>query len=463
MTDIDSVQINDLKSMVGTFSNFVRSKFKLDKVENKLIAKYNIKCEGCLWALDDLTCVLERWQEKTNKDKKLALIIWNQLQLRSEQFNRAESDRRCDDEQKKFKVLEEHWKQLWCNQEKVHAQEQERLRSDLEKVHAREQERLRSDLEKVHAREQERLRSDLEKVHAREQERLRSDLEKVHAQEQERLRSEQRKVAALEEDVMMLEYELEKAGKHWERIKARLMQVLRVQLPDWQMPVQTPQALVAVQFNVLRAGTFGPSAPPVNLEGGDPDVSEADRELCLFLLNFVREALLPITIPKFATDNDIKTWAKELKHPRVEGVETWVKLRGIAAVHQLHPYDGLRIMGLLVSGTDANCLKAAVEHALGQDKTNLKNAWKALEDWIRGATNEARNWSKIDECVQKNGEEVIDYAIRFKNIFVVHSGIPEIDSLTIYDSKCGILKYEFIRNLLPAIRRAVYARLPLWG
>uniref|UniRef100_A0A3P8VRA9 CCHC-type domain-containing protein n=1 Tax=Cynoglossus semilaevis TaxID=244447 RepID=A0A3P8VRA9_CYNSE len=126
---------------------------------------------------------------------------------------------------------------------------------------------------------------------------------------------------------------------------------------------------------------------------------------------------------KAAKASDIDQWSKELQHQN-------------CAIYQLHPLDGVAIQ--------------SVENSIGVDEQDL------------GVTNATTDWSKVSGYIQKANEPVDDFAQRFTETFLRHSGVGGLTENNISKSNHGALKANFLQNLSSELRQAIKLTSPTW-
>lgn len=62
---------------------------------------------------------------------------------------------------------------------------------------------------------------------------------------------------------------------------------------------------------------------------------------------------------------DIDKWSRDLKHPRVAGMDTWAQINRLKTIYCLHPYDGVQLLATVMTPTEVSKLNSAVTSALG--------------------------------------------------------------------------------------------------
>lgn len=163
-----------------------------------------------------------------------------------------------------------------------------------------------------------------------------------------------------------------------------------------------------------------------------------------------------------ASAKDVEKWSETIQHPRHGGLDTWMKLKDLKWMRDLHPYDGLMILHKHLNERERALLKAKVEIGLGDHGVLLDEAWEEIRKWCRENSKVTVNWSKISSCMQKEDETVDEYTNRFIDVFLVNSGYHDLDSDTIVASTDLPLKSQLLNGMQPEIRKAVRVLKPDW-
>ena len=165
---------------------------------------------------------------------------------------------------------------------------------------------------------------------------------------------------------------------------------------------------------------------------------------------------------KSAKPQDIDQWSKDLQHPRKAGMNIWSKITRLRKIYQLHPYDGVSLLCTVLNNTEADKVKRDVDIGLGEDQQNLDHGWKAVREWIQEATNASTDWGKISGCRQKANEAVDEFAQRFAEAFLRHSGMSGMTEENVMTNNNGALKANFLHNTVPELKSIIKLTTPGW-
>ena len=69
---------------------------------------------------------------------------------------------------------------------------------------------------------------------------------------------------------------------------------------------------------------------------------------------------------------DIERWSMEIDHPRRADLQSWMKLKQLMLLHELHSYNGLAVFFKHLTSTG---LRYDMEEAIGEDGMRPEREW----------------------------------------------------------------------------------------
>uniref|UniRef100_A0AAY5KWV5 CCHC-type domain-containing protein n=1 Tax=Esox lucius TaxID=8010 RepID=A0AAY5KWV5_ESOLU len=164
---------------------------------------------------------------------------------------------------------------------------------------------------------------------------------------------------------------------------------------------------------------------------------------------------------KAASPKQLDEWSKLLKHPREVGSKTWDQLKRYRTLYNLHPFDATQLLGFILNNREHADLADKVKTALGEDKQDLIQGWRAIQRYLKSLTIATTNWGEITKCVQKPKESFFDFEDRFRAVVIRHSGMCDDDD-ELNNMKNGAITHQLLQSINDDLRKAYVSTTPGW-
>jgi hypothetical protein len=88
------------------------------------------------------------------------------------------------------------------------------------------------------------------------------------------------------------------------------------------------------------------------------------------------------------------------------GMKTWDHLKHYKKLYNLHPFDGLQLLALVLNNCEQGVLEEKVYRAVGGEEQDVADVFYVF---LKGLTNATTNWREITKCVQKPQELFVEF------------------------------------------------------